>query len=167
MLTGSIITLTLYAIGLLFVILYHKLLVLDDTHKPNWMKVGEHSSFYFIAIVKMLLAYGSALAVFYFYGIWYGIVALVLLILISKLSFRYFFNREVRQEAAIHIEMMGGEPPDTPEYRKAVGELQKLMGETMGGEWVEKTDADVRAEAYDIARHRVRQRLEGTLYENK
>lgn len=167
MLAGGLITLALYIISLVLIVCFHRLIVLDNVHKPSWMKVGEHSPFYFISIIKMILSYGSVVAIFYFYGILYGLCSLVLLILISKLSFRYFFNREIKQAAAIHIEMMGGDPPDTPEYRKAVSELQKLMSETMGGEWVEKTDADVREEAYDVARNIVRQRLEGTLYENK
>jgi len=82
----------LYVFGILILWYENKCIVLDVFERPPIFQVSFQPIWW---IGRIILLYGSIIGIWYVYGIPVAVVALVIKIIISQITFKHYFRKQV------------------------------------------------------------------------
>lgn len=79
-------------------------IVLEDNNLPYIIRSSKRRLF--LMILTPILTYGSIIGIWYFYGVWASLIALIMRMIIGRISYKHYFNREVTELATWHYQQM-------------------------------------------------------------
>lgn len=96
--------LLLYVMALLLRWYQNFFIVLEDMDLPRIIR-NVYMRLVYIA-VAFILMYGSIIGIWYIYGLWAGLIALIMRMIVGRISYMHYFNREVTELAEWHYKQM-------------------------------------------------------------
>jgi hypothetical protein len=158
-------------LGMLVILLYIVALMLR--WYQGYTTVGGYSDLPFILrrgpnllllmLVSFVLTYGSIVGIWYFYGVVAGLPALAFRFVISRMSFKRYFNREIQQQAEWEYRQMQKDRANANVPVKKLDVMDRMMRNLATAD--PKTDlsrmdeTEMKLEAYRRAREFVSQRI--------
>jgi hypothetical protein len=105
-----------------------------------------------------VFTYGGIVGVWYFYGRWVGVAAFGIRIAISRVSFMYYFNREVREHAEWEYRQMQEDRSNANVPLEELDEMDRMARIITPGlvsDVATMDESELKQEAYRRAREAV------------
>ena len=116
-----------------------------------------------LMVVSFVFTYGSIVGIWYFYGIVAGLVALAIRFVISRVSFKRSFNREIQQQAEWEYRQMQRDRANANVPLENLDVMDRMMRNLATSDpeadMSKMDELQMRQEAYRRAREFVGQRM--------
>jgi len=154
----AVVIVVIYVIALMLRWYQNFWMVLESFNLPLILHRMTNRTIYMV--VTFILTYGSIIGIGYFYGLWAGLVALIIRMIVGRVSFSHYFNREVREYAEWEYQQMFKDQANANVPLERLSSVDRLR---MSLERVEKVTASdepsMRQEAYRRAREALHHRM--------
>ena len=106
-----------------------------------------------------VLAYGSIIGIWYFFGIWFALVALILKFVLGRLAFHRSFTSAVAEHAEWEYQQMLKDRANANVPLDQLDTMARFMKIASTNVDVSMDEAQMRQEAYRVARQAVQDRV--------
>lgn len=127
--------------------------VTDSSDRPPIMRSGVNQLIYFAVV--FLWTYGSIIGIWYYFGIWAALAAFAIKLIVGRVSWKRYFNRQVEEYADYYYRQMVKAKSGIPEEQmSAVDRLSMARIPKDIHTWDdERIRREAYREAYDTVHH--------------